>query len=236
MSYSITSVLQKEFATHLFLEEKSSATIEKYTRDVRVFNEYVHERPLDKIAVLDYKNHLLEHYAIASANSMIASLNSFFRFCGWHELIIKPFRVQRQMFCAEEKELTKQEYMRLVSAAESRGDQRASLILQTRCGTGIRVSELSYITVEVVRRGEAQVNCKGKTRRIFIVPELRKKLSAYIKEQGLVTGCVFITKNGKPMSRVHIWRNMKSLCGTAKVPETKVFPHNLRHLFVLELV
>ena len=231
MSHSITSVLQKEFATHLFLEEKSPATIEKYTRDVRTFKEYVQDRPLDKAAVLDYKNHLGEHYAIASANSMIASVNSLFRFCGWHELIIKPFRVQRQMFCAEEKELTKQEYVRLVSAAESRGDWRTALILQTICGTGIRVSELSYITVEAVRRGEVLVNCKGKTRRIFFVPELRKKLLAYVKEQGPITGCVFVTRRGKPMSRIHIWRNMKSLCGTAKVSETKVFPHNLRHLF-----
>ena len=231
MSYSITSVLQKEFATHLFLEEKSPATIEKYTRDVRTFKEYVQDRPLDKIVVLDYKSYLLEHYAIASANSMIAAVNSFFRFCGWHELIVKPFRVQRQMFCTEEKELTKQEYMRLVATAEGRGDKRIALILQTICGTGIRVSELSHITVEAVRRGEAQVNCKGKTRRIFIVPELRKKLSVYIKERGLVAGCVFITKKGRPMSRIQIWRSMKSLCISAKVSETKVFPHNLRHLF-----
>lgn len=231
MSYSITFALQKDFATHLFLEEKSAATIEKYTRDVRAFKEYMKDRLLDKMVVLDYKNYLFEHYAIASANSMIAAVNSFFRFCGWHELIIKPFRVQRQMFCAEEKELTKQEYMRLISTAESRGDRRISLILQTICGTGIRVSELSYITVEAVRYGEAQVNCKGKTRRIFIVPELRKNLSAYIKEQGLVAGCVFITKKGRPMSRVHIWRSMKSLCAEAKVSESKVFPHNLRHLF-----
>ena len=231
MSYRITSVLEKDFATHLLLEEKSAATIEKYTRDVRALREYIQERQLDKIAVLDYKNYLLEHYAIASANSMIAAVNSFFRFCGWHELIIKPFRVQRQMFCAEEKELTKQEYMRLISTAEDRGDRRISLVLQTICGTGIRVSELSYITVESVRRGEARVNYKGKTRRIFIVPVLRKKLLAYIKEQGLETGCVFITQNGNPLSRVHIWRKMKSLCGAARVSETKVFPHNLRHLF-----
>ena len=231
MSYSITTVLQQDFANHLFLEEKSPATIEKYTRDVRTFKEYIQNRPLDKIVVLDYKNYLVDHYAIASANSMIASVNSFFRFCGWYELIIKPFRVQRQMFCTEEKELTKQEYMRLVSTAESRGDWRIALILQTICGTGIRVSELSYITVETVQKGEAHVNCKGKTRRIFFVPELRRKLLAYIKEHRLVTGCVFVTKHGRPMSRIDIWRKMKSLCGMAKVSETKVFPHNLRHLF-----
>ena len=231
MTHIITDQMLNEFANYLRLEEKSPATIEKYTRDVRTFKEYVQDRPLDKIVVLDYKSYLLEHYAIASANSMIAAVNSFFRFCGWHELIVKPFRVQRQMFCTEEKELTKQEYMRLVATAEGRGDRRIALILQTICGTGIRVSELSYITVEVVRRGEAQVNCKGKTRRIFFVPELRRKLLAYVKEQGLRTGCVFVTKKGKPMSRIHIWRNMKALCHAAKVSETKVFPHNLRHLF-----
>ena len=231
MNYRITSALQKDFATHLFLEEKSQATIEKYTRDIRFFESYIQDRELNKFTVLDYKNYLFEQYTVTSANSMIAAVNSFFRFCGWHELIIKPFRVQRQMFCEEDRELTKQEYMRLVAAAESQGDQRISLILQTICGTGIRVSELSYITVEAVRHGETQVNCKGKTRRIFIVPELRRKLLKYAQKHGLRSGCIFVTKTGKPMNRTHIWRKMKALCKLAKVSETKVFPHNLRHLF-----
>lgn len=231
MGYIITSVLQKDFETHLFLEEKSNATIEKYTRDVRAFQSYARDCCIDKTVVLEYKRYLSEHYAIASANSMIASVNSFFRFCGWHELIIKPFRVQRQMFCAEEKELSKREYMRLISTAERLGDKRISLIIQTICGTGIRVSELQYITVEAVRQGEARVNCKGKTRRIFLVPELRKKLLAYIMEEGLMRGSVFITRNRTPLSRIQIWRKMKLLCRAANVSETKVFPHNLRHLF-----
>ena len=231
MNYRITHALQQDFAEHLRLEEKSSATIEKYTRDVRAFERYLHQGEINKQRVLDYKNGLLEQYTVTSANSMLAAINAFFRFCGWNELIIKQFKVQKQVFQSEEKELTRQEYLRLVATAERQGKQRLSLILQTICGTGIRVSELEYITVAAVKSGEARVNCKGKTRRIFIVPELKTKLLAYIKKQGISSGCVFITGSGRPISRVNIWRSMKALCKQAKVTMTKVFPHNLRHLF-----
>lgn len=231
MPHVITPDLQKSFANHLLMEEKSPATIEKYTRDLRAFIAYANGREIDKSLVLAYKNSLLETYTVTSANSMLAALNTFFKYCEWHELIVKRFRVQREAYCSEEKELTKQEYLRLVTTAEKRGDMRLSLILQTICGTGIRVSELSYITVEAVRRGEAQVNCKGKTRRIFIVPELRKKLMTYIQKRKIKGGSVFTTRSGRPMERTCIWRAMKALCGAAKVASTKVFPHNLRHLF-----
>ena len=231
MSYIITPDLQKSYALYLLLEEKSPATIEKYTRDLRTFAAFVKGREVDKQLVLDYKNSLSDQYTTTSANSMLAALNSFLRFCGWHDLIVKQFRVQRQIFCSEEKELTKQEYLRLVTTAEKQGDTRLSLILQTICSTGIRVSELIYITVDAVRQGEARVNCKGKTRCIFIVPELRKKLLAYVKKQGVKEGSIFVTRNGRPMDRTSIWRAMKALCAAAKVAATKVFPHNLRHLF-----
>lgn len=231
MSYRITSSLQISFATDLRLAEKSPATIEKYTRDVRTFSAYANGREVDKQVVLDYKKSLLERYTVASANSMLAAINAFFRFCGWHDLTVKQFRVQREAFCSAQRELTRQEYVRLVSTAERQGNERLSLLLQTICGTGIRVSEVSYITVEAVRRGEAQVNCKGKTRRIFIVPELRKKLLAYIRKRDIKGGSVFTTRSGRPMERTCIWRAMKALCDAAKVASTKVFPHNLRHLF-----
>ena len=220
-----------DFGDKLLAEEKSNATIEKYIRDVKAFWGFVKNSFVDKAIVLDFKKHLGESFAPASANSMIAAVNAFLKFCNRPDLCVKQFRVQRQTFCAEEKELTKAEYIRLLNAAKSKKNERLYLILQTICGTGIRVSELQYITVEAIQRGEATVDCKGKHRRIFIIPELRKKLLKYIKEQRISGGQVFITRHGKPISRSNIWREMKALCKDAGVSPTKVFPHNLRHLF-----
>lgn len=221
----------QEFEKYLRDEERSVATIEKYMHDIRYFASYVGEREISKQTVLEYKSRLGKIYAVASANSMIAAMNCFFRFCGWHDLCVKQFKIQRQAYCSEEKELTRAEYIRLLKAAEDNHNRRLNLIIQTICGTGIRVSELQYITVEALHRGEAVVNCKGKNRRIFIVPELKKKLLSYVKEQGISTGTVFITRGGKPVSRNNIWKEMKALCEQANVPPSKVFPHNLRHLF-----
>ena len=221
----------QEFELYLRNEERSKATIEKYMRDVRCFVGFIGSTEVSKQSVVDYKNKLGNSYAVASANSMIAALNSFLRFCGWHDLCVKQFRVQRQAYCSEEKELTRAEYLRLLEAANKKHNERLNLIIQTICGTGIRVSELQYITVEALGKGEAVVNCKGKNRRIFIVPELKKKLLRYVKEQKISSGAVFITRNGKPVSRNNIWKEMKSLCEQARVAPSKVFPHNLRHLF-----
>ncbi len=221
----------KEFETHLRDEERSAATIEKYMRDVRFFASFIREEEIDKQKVLDYKSKLGEEYAVSSANSMIAAMNCFLRFCGWHDLCVKQFKMQRQVYCSEEKELTRAEYIRLLEAANAKHNERLNLIIQTICGTGIRVSELQYITVEALYNGEAIVNCKGKNRRVFIVPELKKKLLRYVKEQGISTGTVFVTRGGKPVSRNSIWKDMKALCEQAKVSPSKVFPHNLRHLF-----
>ena len=223
--------LLKKFEDYLREEEKSTATIEKYMHDVRVFALFMGEDELNKERVVDYKNHLKENYAVASANSMLAALNSFFRFCGWSGLCVRRFRVQREAYCAAEKELTRVEYERLLTAAKARGKEKLNLIIQTICGTGIRVSELQYITVEAVARGEATVDCKGKVRRIFLVPALCKKLRCYAREQGIRSGCLFIGKNSKPINRTQIWREMKQLCHNAGVLPSKVFPHNLRHLF-----
>ncbi len=219
------------FEEHLKSEERSERTIEKYMRDVRAFLLYLRDEPLDRERVLDYKSKLKETYAITSANSMLAALNAFFRFCGWHGLCVRQFRVQREAYCKKEKELTREEYKRLLSVAASKGKERLNLIIQTICGTGIRVSELRYITVEALQNGEATVNCKGKVRRIFLVPELCRKLRRFAKEQHINTGSIFVGKSGKPLNRSSIWRQMKELCTAAKVPPTKVFPHNLRHLF-----
>ena len=221
----------KSFEEYLLNEERSAATIEKYLRDVRCFSGFVKNAEITKQLVLEYKNSLPESYELSSANSMLAALNSFLRFLGWHDLCVKRFKIQREAFCSEEKELTRDEYIRLLNAASSKSNERLSLIIQTICATGIRVSELQYITVEALRRGEAAVFCKGKSRRIFIVAKLRKKLLKYVAERKILSGAVFITKSGSPISRNKIWKEMKSLCKDAMVNPKKVFPHNLRHLF-----
>ena len=227
----ITNQTINSFKNHLIENEKATATIEKYMRDIHLFVEYATDKPLDKPLVLEYKTSLEQTYAIRSANSMLAALNSFFRFLGWSDLCVKQFKVQKETYCSEEKELTKAEYTALVRTAERKKNERLSLVVQTICGTGIRVSELQSITVEAVRKGEAIVSCKGKTRKIFIVKALQKKLLRYAIEQGITTGVLFVTKSGKPLNRSNIWRQMKDLCEQAGVSPGKVFPHNLRHLF-----
>lgn len=221
----------KSFEKHLKYEEKSRATISKYMHDVQVFMAYIGQRVVNKPKVLEYKEILGEKYEISSANSMIAALNSFFRFLEWTDCCVKQFKLQRQIFCPKEKELSRSEYTKLTITARKNGNERLNLILQTICCTGIRVSELQYITVEAVQNGEAMVRCKGKARTVFIVKDLRKRLLRYIKINKLCSGAVFVTRSGKVISRTNIWREMKSLCRDAGVTPAKVFPHNLRHLF-----
>ena len=220
-----------KFKEHLILEERSLATVEKYIRDVKAFSDYVGENEITKETVIDYKKYLQENYAVRSVNSMLASINSLFVFLGWSDLKVKSVKLQQQIYCPEEKELTKEEYKRLCKAAEKKKNERLNLIIQTICGTGIRVSELQYITVEAVKSGEATVNCKGKTRSVFIVKELREKLLRYANSKQIKSGMIFVTRTGKPISRTNIWREMKALCIEADVNPKKVFPHNLRHLF-----
>ena len=228
----ITQEIVEEFSEHLKEEEKSKNTIEKYVRDVRSFAAFIGRAEVTKGAVIAYKNKLIsENYAPKSINSMLASLNSLFVFLGWEECKIKSIKLQRQIFYPEDKELTKAEYLRLVDAASKNGNKRLNLILQTICATGIRVSELQYITVGAAKSGKATVSLKGKTRTILIVSKLQKKLLRYAAEQGIKSGAVFITKIGRPIDRTNIWREMKSLCAQARVNPQKVFPHNLRHLF-----
>lgn len=220
-----------EFMIYLKEEERSPATIEKYLRDVRYFFSFAEKREISKALTIEYKEQLRRDYAVTSANSMIASLNSYLRFIGLNLCCIRQFKIQRQAYCPEEKELTREEYIRLINAARSKGKERLSLVIETICGTGIRVSELQYITVQAARHGEAVVNCKGKTRTIFLPSALRKKLLRYTKSRGIISGTIFVTRAGKPMSRTNIWREMKALCLIAGVDPQKVFPHNLRHLF-----
>lgn len=216
------------FERYLTKEEKSRATVEKYLRDVRSFFRFSNTGSISKEQMIAYKEYLTDRYAPASVNSMLISLHSFLRYIGQQDCCVKLLKIQRQIFAKEEKELSCQEYQRLVKAA---GNTRLSFVLRTICGTGIRVSELEYITVEAVREGKAVVSCKNKTRVIFIPATVQKILSKYIKKSCLKTGSVFIGKNGKPLNRKNIWRDMKGLCSRAGVARCKVFPHNLRHLF-----
>ena len=232
MERLLTKKLATGFQQQLRLEEKSENTLSKYMRDVTVFFDFAGKRVIRKELVILFKQHLIDrHYAVTTINSMLAALNCFFTWLGWTDCKVKMLKVQKQVYRPEEKELTQEEYQRLLSAANKKGNEQLYLLLQTICATGIRVSELQYITVEAVQRGEAKVNCKGKTRTIFLVKKLRKKLLAYIREKGLKSGPVFVTKRGKPLDRTRIWREMKGLCQQAKVDPRKVFPHNLRHLF-----
>lgn len=228
---TITGKTIAEFRNYLILEERSASTIEKYTRDAKTFARFAEKREVTKQLVIAYKKHLQETYAVRSVNSMLASINTLFAFLQWGDLRVKSLKLQQQIFCPEEKELSRAEYLRLCAAAVQKNNRRLYLLLQTICGTGIRVSELQCITVEAIRRGEVTVHCKAKTRTVFVVKELRKKLLRYAAAQNIKSGRIFVTKTGKPLSRSNIWREMKALCKKANVNPQKVFPHNLRHLF-----
>ncbi len=226
----LTSERIKGFVEHLLWEEKSKATREKYLRDVEAFHAYAGSSEITKELVAAWKNHLVEReYAVRSINSMLASVNSLLAFLGLSNCKVKNIRIQQQSYCAEDKELTKAEYLRLLEA--SKKNEQLNLVIQTICGTGIRVSELRYFTVEAVRRGEVTVDCKSKIRRVFLPGKLKKLLLNYTKRHGITSGPVFITRTGKSLNRSNIWAQMKRLCKTAGVNPSKVFPHNLRKLF-----
>ncbi len=227
----LTADIIENFRKNLELQEKSTSTIEKYIRDVKAFSVYAENAAITKEKVIAYKKYLRNNYAVRSVNSMLASINSLFNSLEWHDLKVKSLKLQQQVFCSEDRELTKAEYARLCKTAKRKKNKRLNLILQTICGTGIRVSELQYITVEAAKQCEAVVNCKAKTRSVFIVKELKQKLLRYAAEQNIKSGMIFVTRTGKPISRTNIWREMKDLCEEANVNPKKVFPHNLRHLF-----
>lgn len=227
----ITKKSIMEFRSYLISEEKSASTLEKYIRDICSFAEWANEKALTKEMVLEYKQLLISKYAPASVNSMLSSINSFFSYKEWYDLRVKALKIQKQLFSDKEKELTKEEYTKLLKAAEKTSNIQLNLLMQTICCTGIRVSELQSITVEAVKNRQAIVNNKGKMRIIIIPDVLCKMLMKYIKEKNIKSGAIFITKTGKPLNRSNIWRLMKKLCETAGVSRDKVFPHNLRHLF-----
>lgn len=226
---SLSEKSLSDFQKHLIQEEKSNITIEKYMHDVKDFYIFVNNRVLTKDVVIEYKTQLTEKYAVRSVNSKLASINSFLMFLGRQDCKVKSLKLQRETYSSEEKELTKAEYLRLLQAAKN--NPRLHLIIETICGTGIRVSELKYFTVEGVQNGTVTVNCKGKTRSILVPSKLRKLLLRYAKLNKINEGIIFRTRSGKPVNRSNIWSEMKKLCKSANVNPQKVFPHNLRKLF-----
>ncbi len=226
----VTMDLIHKFISYLRQEEKSEVTIEKYQRDVLSFCRFAGQSVITKDITIRYKRYLQEQgYATRSINSMLASINSLLRFLGWNDCRIKNIRVQRSIYCPEEKELTKEEYLRLLKASEKNPQLR--MVMETICATGIRVSEVRSFTVEAVVRGEIVISCKNKTRTILVPGKLKMRLLNYAKKRGISSGAIFISRNGTPLDRYRIWKMMKNLCSIANVLRSKVFPHNLRKLF-----
>lgn len=227
----ITDKAINEFKTYLQNEEKADATVEKYIRDLKAFSKWLGEGKLCKEKVIEYKESLKETYAKTSINSTLAALNSFFEYNELYGLKVKTLKIQHRIFASGEKELTKAEYESLLCTAKQKGNRKLYLLMQTICSSGIRVSELKYITISAIKRGRADIECKGKARTIIIPDALCRVLMRYAKSQKIESGSIFVSKNGKPLDRSNIWKLMKSLCEEAGVSREKVFPHNLRHLF-----
>ncbi len=227
----ITESAVQAFRDSLFMDEKSRATVSKYIQAVRRLAVFLGGEELTKLRLLEYREHLQSKNKAQTVNGALSAISAFLDFCGWQECRIKLLKVQHQVFAQESRELSEAEYKRLLQTAKDRKNKRLYMLMLTLCGTGIRIGELEYITVEAVRRGRAEIRMKGKNRMVILQKELRKKLLKYVKEQGIEGGYIFRTRSGKPMDRSNICHDMKKLCAAANVEPGKVFPHNLRHLF-----
>ena len=231
-SKMISAEAVEGYGRSLIHEEKSPATVEKYLRDIRAFATWLDGGPVTKQAVAGWKEHLLaERRAPSTVNAALSALNGLFRFLGREDCRAKFLKIQRRLFRDHSRELTRPDYERLIAAAQERGQERLALLMETICATGIRVSEVRYITVEAAQNGKAEISLKGKIRVILIPGKLCRKLLKYAKKQKTISGEIFLTGNGRGLSRRQIWAEMKRLCQYAGVKPSKVFPHNLRHLF-----
>ena len=229
---TITAEHAARFSRHLREQERSPGTVEKYTRDVQALATWLNGAPATHESVAAWRDGLLERgYAPVTVNSMVAAVNHFFHFLGWEDCKVKALKIQRRLFRDDRRELTREEYERLLTAAHTLGRERLALLLETICATGIRVSEVKYITVEAAYAGRAEISLKGKLRTILLPGKLCRKLKKYARQQKTASGEIFLTRSGKSLSRRQTWAEMKRLCKAAGVAPSKVFPHNLRHLF-----
>lgn len=220
------------FTESLRKAERSAGTIENYRRHIRAFAAWLGDETVTKETAAGWKEHLLSSgYKPGTVNAMLLGLNRFLDFMSWRDCRVRALRLQRRLFRDDSRELTREEYDRLVSAAQTKGRERLALLMEAICATGIRVSEVQYLTVEAAQAGQAEITLKGKIRTILIPGKLRKKLLKYARKNKTASGVIFLTKNGKPLSRRQIWAEMKAICRAAGVAPSKVFPHNLRHLF-----
>lgn len=229
----ITSQMIAHFRRNLIMNEKGTQTIEKYIRDIKKLMKYADGQNISKELLLKYKEYLEQsgRYKISSINSYLAAANHLCAVMGWGDIRVRMIKVQRETFIPENKEITRQEYEKLVKTAYSKGDDRLALIIETLGGTGIRISELRYITVESLKYGMADIHNKGKVRRILYPEALLKLLKKYVKENKITQGSIFLTMRGNPVNRSNVWRMMKGLCRQAGISAEKVYPHNMRHLF-----
>ena len=231
MNYTITRADIDSYCLSLAAEERASGTIEKYRRDIVSFTLFLDGRSVTKEIARDWKAYLQDRgYAPRTINTMLSALNSFFRFAGW-DIKLKFLKIQHQLFRDPARELSRAEYDRLIVTARESGQKRLALIMETLCATGIRISELRYITVEAAKKGRTTIALKGKIRTILLPTKLCRKLVKYAKKQKFASGEVFLTKSGKSITRRQVWYELKRLCHSAGVEPSKVFPHNLRHLF-----
>ena len=221
----------ESFATYLRREERSEGTVSAYLANVHAFAKWLGVGHVTKEAVVAWKDELAQHYAPATVNVKLAAVNAFFKFCGWQDCCVKALRLQRRVFRDPGRELTKAEYEKLVTAARDGGRTRLALLMETICGTGIRVSEVRYVTVEAAMAGQAEIALKGKIRTIMLPGKLCRKLLKYARKNKITSGEIFLTRSGRSLSRRQIWAEMKAVCAQAGVEPSKVFPHNLRHLF-----
>lgn len=228
----LTTALLTAFVQYLLQEERAASTIEKYLSDARAFASWLGGRPVSKETAAGWKEHLVSQgYAPVTINSMLSAVNTLFRFAGWEECRVKFLKIQRRLFRKPGRELSRADYDRLVSTAYTMGRERLALLIESICATGIRVSEVPYLTVEAARQGRTEIVLKGKIRTILLPGKLCRKLLKYAKKQKITSGEIFLTRSGKCLSRRQIWAEMKGLCKHAGVQASKVFPHNLRHLF-----
>lgn len=233
MDNIITQEQINTYCASMLADERSAGTVAKYRRDVTAFARWLGGRPVSKENSTGWKAHLLNRgYAPRTVNSMLAAVNSFFRFAGWN-IKVKFLKIQRQLFRDATRELNRAEYTQLLAAARSNGQERLALIMETLCATGIRISELCYITVAAAQQGKATISLKGKIRTILLSTKLCRKLLKYAKKQKIAVGEIFLTSSGKGISRRQVWHELKRLCAAAGVESSKVFPHNFRRLFAV---